>query len=242
MRYALISDIHANLEALISVLSHIETQHIDSIVCLGDIVGYGPSPNECIDLIAQSCDIILTGNHDFSCIDSDEKYRFNQYARIAIEWTNSELTEASRAVLNDVKLEDRIDQYLLVHSSPDDPIMWNYIITLEHAIENFGTFDDVACFLGHTHVPVVFNKKEAGSYGLIRNNPVTLFQTEQYLINVGSVGQPRDGNVDASYGILDTSNREYENIRIPYDVAKTQTKMEEIGLPTFLINRMAHGR
>jgi predicted phosphodiesterase len=242
LRYALISDIHANLQALIAVFSHVDTQHVDSIICLGDMVGYGPSPNECISLISQRCNIILTGNHDFACIDDGEKERFNQYARIAIEWTIDQLNIESLAALENIKLTESIKPYLFVHSSPDYPSEWNYIISMNHAITNFTAFDEQACFFGHTHVPVIFCKRAAGIYEIIDDPTIVLKPNEKYLINVGSVGQPRDGNTDASYSILDCSTQEYTNFRVPYNLKATQTKMEEMGLPSFLINRMTHGR
>ncbi len=242
MRYAIISDIHANLEALISVLSHIQTQRIDSIVCLGDIVGYGPSPNECIELVYEKCEVILTGNHDFACIDEQEKNRFNRYARHAIDWTIEQLSEKSRQLLSDIKYSENIEQFLLVHSSPDEPSAWNYIVTLDHAIMNFVRFNDLACFLGHTHTPIVFYKREAGSYGIHRSEKLDFNDQYKYLINVGSVGQPRDSNNKASYGILDTNARTYRNVRVAYEIEITQKKMADAGLSAFLINRLALGR
>lgn len=247
MRYAIISDIHSNLEALQSVLKAIELENIDKIVCLGDIVGYGPDPNECIELVQQHCEVIITGNHDFACIESAELFYFNQYAAKAVEWTVSVLADENLKYLAQLPLVGRIDNFYLVHSNPFEPRSWDYILTLEEAIFNFPRFNADAriCFIGHSHHPIIYieylenNDKK---YTLNTTNQIQLEEKRRYIINVGSVGQPRDNNPDAAYGIIDTANQQYELKRVKYNITKTFKKMISARLPQFLADRLLIGK
>jgi predicted phosphodiesterase len=247
LRYAIISDIHSNLEALQAVLKTIEQEKIDKIVCLGDIVGYGPYPNECIELVQQNCEIILTGNHDFACIESSELFYFNEYAAKAIEWTVTVLSKENLEYLATLSLVDKIENFYLVHSSPFEPQSWDYILSLSEAKFNFSNFNDNAkiCFIGHSHHPIMFieyleNNKPDYTFKLV--NQIQLEENNRYIINVGSVGQPRDSNPDAAFGIVDTTTQEYELKRVKYDVNKTFQKMVSVGLPQFLADRLLIGR
>lgn len=247
MRYAIISDIHSNLEALQSVLKTIEAENIDKIVCLGDIVGYGPYPNECIELIQQHCEIILTGNHDFACIESSELIYFNQYAKQAVEWTLTVLSNENLQYLANLPLVGKIENYYLVHSNPYEPGSWDYILSLDEAEYNFSNFneDDQICFIGHSHHPIIYIEYFDANilkYSLKIINKIELEENKRYIINVGSVGQPRDGNPDAAFGIIDTNNRVYELKRVRYDIQKTYQKMISAGLPQFLADRLLIGR
>ncbi len=247
MRYAIISDIHSNLEALQAVLNTIELEEIDKIICLGDIVGYGPDPNECIELVRQNCEKILTGNHDFACIKDTELYYFNQYAAKAIEWTLTVLSKENLEYLAKLPFADRIENYYLVHSSPFEPQSWDYILSTDDAEFNFSYFDqnDQICFIGHSHHPIIYfeeseNNKLSYSYKTAINLP--LEKDKRYIINVGSVGQPRDGNPDSAFGIIDTNTQVYQLKRVRYEVRKTYQKMISVGLPNFLSERLLIGK
>jgi len=245
LRYAIISDIHSNLEALQAVLKKIEKEKIDTIVCLGDIVGYGPNPNECIELIRQNCEIILTGNHDFACIENSELFYFNQYAKTAIEWTLTVLSDDKLKYIANLPLDGRIEDYYLVHSNPYDPRSWDYILSIDEAIYNFSRFSEKVCFIGHSHSPIIYlenSQDDNLKYDYKLNTKIQLNQNSRYIINVGSVGQPRDGNPDAAFGIIDTNNQSYELKRVSYDINATFQKMTSVGLPPFLAERLLVGR
>jgi predicted phosphodiesterase len=244
MRLAIVSDIHANLEALEAVLEDIDAQSIDETVCLGDIVGYGADPNECVDLVKQRCPISVLGNHDAASLSLLSTQNFNIHARIAIEWTAGNLLEATRSYLKPLQLKKLDHQLSLVHATPYEPDMWHYITSLEEAAFNFHFFDTQFCFVGHTHIPliiVVNGKRELYVYqgNEIRFNTV---KNARFLINVGSVGQPRDRDPRASYGVLDLDNGSFTHRRVRYDIRKCQAKMKRINMPEFLIGRLKDGR
>lgn len=242
MRYAIISDIHGNLEALQSVLAEIKKKDVDSILCLGDMVGYGPNPNECIDLIKEQAEVILAGNHDYAPLGKIELSYFNQWARIAIEWTSENLNPASIDFLKSLPLQKEVDGFTIVHATPLEPDEWNYIISLGDAAKNFPEFKGQICFIGHSHVPMVVSVDEERNYCVLTDNPLKIHQKIRYIINVGSVGQPRDSNPMASFAILDTADNVYELLRVPYDIAKTQKKIRENKLPEMLAARLEVGQ
>jgi predicted phosphodiesterase len=233
MRIAIISDIHANREALEAVSETVRRQNADSIVCLGDIVGYGASPNECIEIVRSLTPHILLGNHDEAAIDLTRAEYFNPYARIAAEWTHDELTEEHRSFIHGLPYTLKLEGLLFVHSSPHDPAEWNYIITDADAEENFPAFDEPVCFVGHSHLPGIFSSD-------MRDGPVE--RGNKFIVNVGSVGQPRDNDPRSSFGIFDTNLWEYQNLRVEYDVEKSATKIRKAGLPKPLADRLFVGR
>jgi predicted phosphodiesterase len=245
VRYAIISDIHSNLEALQSVLQQIESERIDKIFCLGDIVGYGPHPGECLALVQQHCEIIITGNHDFACIESAELYYFNQYAKTAIEWTAKQLSDQELLFLKNLPLDAKRDDIYLVHSNAIEPRTWDYILSIDDAIDNFPSFTEKICFIGHSHHPEIFLQNSAGNhsrYNYKLDPKIKIEQDNRYIINIGSVGQPRDGNPDAAFGILDLEHQVYELKRVRYNIRKTFQDMTAAGLPQFLADRLFMGR
>ena len=244
MRYAFISDIHANLEALEAVLDDTETQQIDEILCLGDIVGYGANPNECVDLVIKKCPVTLLGNHDAAAVELLSTQHFNIHAKIAIEWTTKTLRQDITDTLTELPLKSSIEQLTLVHATPYEPNMWYYITSLEEAAFNFQFFDTQICLVGHTHIPIIIvldNQKELYVHQdtAIRLNDI---EGSRLLINVGSVGQPRDRNPKSCYGIFDTETGEFTYRRVIYHIEKTQQKMKRIKMPEFLISRLEDGR
>ena len=242
VRYTIISDIHSNLEALQAVLADIEKLPVDQILCLGDVVGYGPNPNECIELVKATSSVVLAGNHDWAPVGKMDTAYFNPYARSAVEWTAGELTRVSADFLRHLPLTDQRDGAFLVHATPDDPAEWDYITSVWVAQKNFSYFGDQVCFIGHSHVPVTWIKNEMGNFCRAERSPSVEFSAGQrYIINVGSVGQPRDLDPKASYGIFDSEEKTFELRRVEYNIAETQRKIRQAGLPEYLAERLGRG-
>jgi len=242
MRYGIVSDIHGNLEALESVLADLEKRQVDSILCLGDLIGYGPNPNECVDLIKDRAEVVLAGNHDYAPLDKLDLSYFNPWARSAIEWTKERLSASSVEFLLALPLKKEIYGVTLVHSTPLQPEEWNYIITIGDAQKNFPQFDNQVCFIGHSHVPIVIVMDSEEDCRVIQDNPLQIQDGLRYIINVGSVGQPRDLNPLAAFGIYDDSEQRYELFRVEYDIGKTQKKIRESLLPEYLAERLEVGQ
>ncbi|MDW7988421.1 MAG: metallophosphoesterase family protein, partial [candidate division WOR-3 bacterium] len=207
MRIAILSDIHSNLEALNAVLEYINDKNIEKIICLGDIVGYGASPNECIEVLLKLSPIFtVAGNHDFGVLGKTDIIYFNEIAQIAIKWTKKQLDCRSIDYLNSLPLTSVVDEAFIVHASPGSPDAWNYIFDIYDAKDQFQYFDDKICFVGHSHVPRAFVfRKKSSSVEIINEKKFSVSDADcRYLINVGSVGQPRDGDPRASFVIWDT--------------------------------------
>jgi len=243
MRFAFISDIHANLEALQAVLADIDRNRIDEVICLGDIVGYGANPNECVELVSKRCPITLLGNHDIAAINLEHTHNFNMHARIAIEWTSQTLTEENKSFLKALPTKKTKDSLTLVHSTPYEPDMWYYITSLEEAAFNFQFFTTRVCIVGHTHIPMIvtIEGEEISSH---QEKYISFKDKDmmRLLINAGSVGQPRDRDHRSCYSILDTRDESFTIRRIAYNVQKAQDKMRKIKMPDFLVNRLSDGR
>lgn len=244
MRYAFISDIHANLEALEAAIEDIESQNVDEIVCLGDIVGYGANPNECVDLVVKHCPIILLGNHDAAAIEQLSTQHFNIHAKLAIEWTAQALRNDIKDLLAELPLRTTINQMTLVHATPYEPNMWYYITSLEEAAFNFQFFDTQICLVGHTHIPIIIVLDTSKELYVHQDSSIRAADTDgaRLLINVGSIGQPRDRNPKSCYGIFDTETTEFVYRRVAYNIDKTQQKMKKIKMPEFLVSRLEDGR
>lgn len=232
MKYAIISDIHSNLEALTKALKLIDGHNVDEIICLGDVVGYGANPNECIEIVKDRCSIVLLGNHDAAAVQPHTARDFNHLARRAIEWTYNELTQEHRDYLQTLPFTAKKEDLLFVHASPQSPEQWDYIFTREEAIYAFQFFTEKICFIGHTHIPGIFNNG---------NRVREISRDERYLINVGSIGQPRDGNPMLSFGIFDTERWSFQLIRDIYDIETASIKISEKGLPQELGIRILYG-
>ncbi len=240
MLYAVISDVHSNLEALNAVIEDIRKRDIENILFLGDAVGYGPNPNECIELLKKECLILLAGNHDRAVTGDTPLGYFNENARAAVQWTIEHITEEHLeflAKLEILKVMEK-DNLCLVHSTPKEPDAWRYIVTLNDAEVNFRYFEQKICLVGHSHAPFIVEKRPSGELILYKNR-TTFSEAARYIINAGSVGQPRDRDPRAAYAVL--TSGEVEIIRIDYDFRETQRKMREAGLPKFLIERLEKG-
>lgn len=242
MKIAFISDVHSNLEALTSVRKSLQNVGNDKVLFLGDIVGYGANPNECIEIIKDLSDDILAGNHDWAAVGKSSAEYFNIVAKEAIEWTQDKLTEQNKAFLSSLALKGEWEELIYAHATPSHPEEWNYIFNIFDATDNFETFSQPLCFVAHSHQPVIFVQTKTGSISSERSTYMTLQKDFRYIINSGSVGQPRDGNPLSSYGIYDTEKKEYRLIRVQYDVTRAQKKILDAGLPPFLASRLGMGR
>ncbi len=245
MRIAIISDIHGNYEALTTVLNDIYDKKVEKIICLGDIVGYGPNPNECVQLVKEHCHLTVMGNHDAAAFNPLMARDFNKNARFAIEWTALQLSDDSKAFLSSLPMMETIESATFVHATPYDPYLWYYISSVEDARFNFNFFHSQFCFIGHTHIPglIMYNTVgnnisiyKPGSFDYSR------YHQNRFIINTGSVGQPRDRKTEASYAILDEEENTINFERVAYDIDSYQAKMKEIGMPDFLVNRVKEGR
>lgn len=243
MRVLIISDIHANLAALEAVLADAANRAYDQVWCLGDLVGYGPDPNECVQRVRSLDNLVcLVGNHDKAALGEIDVGQFNADAQAAINWTARTLTPESRAYLK--SLPERLERgrYTLVHASPRQPI-WEYILDRYIAAQNFPYFDTPYCLVGHTHTPAQFYELSGGECEERKpryNQPLALDE-QRCILNPGSVGQPRDRNPQAAYAVLDFESEQWTQLRAPYDIAETQARMYRIAMPTRLIARLEYG-
>ena len=243
MRCLVVADIHGNLEALTSVIEHAGGNGgFDRIWQLGDIVGYGPEPGGCIDLLRQYDHAGVAGNHDLAAVGKIGLEQFNSSAAEAARWTMEQLTPEQVEYLESLPLVVEIDDFTLVHGSPRDPV-WEYLVTEESAEPNFELFDTVRCLVGHSHLPFLCrhdgNKPTFYSFPL--HLPIRLIK-DRYIINPGSVGQPRDGLPTASYALFDSATDTITHQRVSYDIGATQARMRDCCLPTYLVERLARGR
>ncbi|MBI3998849.1 MAG: metallophosphoesterase family protein [Armatimonadetes bacterium] len=243
MRLAVLSDIHANLEALEAVLAHLEAQSHDALVCLGDFVGYGPDPNECIDRLKGQLRAAVVGNHDLAAIGARPIDDFNLFAQEAVLWTRQVLTNTSRDYLAALPERADVEGLLLVHGSPRMPAE-EYILDTRTARASFVADGFRIALVGHTHQPALFIERNhrVSARGLLPEVSVPLPPSHRYIVNVGSVGQPRDGDPRASYAIVETEAPSVTLHRVPYPYTQTQGKMQAAGLPVLLGERLALGR
>jgi predicted phosphodiesterase len=246
MRIAVMSDIHGNLEALSSVIVDIRNRNVDRIICLGDVVGYGSNPNECIRMVEKYCDYCLLGNHEFAIFDDVSVQEFNKYARLSIEWTRNRLNRKSVNFMKSLELIKVEKIFTAVHATPYNPHSWYYISSADDAQFSFNFFSTKFFFIVHTHVPgIIVSEKMNSNISIFQQrsfNYEAKFQDNaKFIINVGSVGQPRDKNPESCYVIFDTDYKEISFLRIPYDIALCQRKMRSVGIPDFQINRIAVG-
>lgn len=247
MHYAILADIHSNLVAFQAVLRDMDDKgKADEIWCLGDIVGYGPEPHACIELLRQYKHICVAGNHDWAAIGKLDISDFNPYATQAILWTRQQLSAGDVDYLQNLPQRMKRNDFTLVHGSPRYPI-WEYLepgwLTTEDVEDNFNRFDTKFCLVGHSHKPIVFQQDSSGRYfvGRIPSEIKVSSQNNRLIINPGGVGQPRDGDPRASYAIYDSDAQVVYHYRVNYDISATQQKMLEYNLPLPLIERLSYG-
>ena len=239
---AVISDIHANLEALEATLEDARREGATKIICLGDIVGYGADPNPCVERVHGAAVASVLGNHDAATLDERGAENFNAVARIAIQWTREQMTPPNMEILRQTPLEYVADGALYVHASPEDPNLWNYVLTETDALAAFDCCQEFICFIGHSHVPVRLLLAN-GTLDVVADPNLTVPQgARALLVNVGSVGQPRDGDWRASYALFDPQSRLVISRRVEYDCEAAASKILAAGLPEVLARRLALGR
>ena len=240
MRFAVLSDVHGNLEALQAVLADARQHRCTHFVCLGDIVGYNADPSACIRIVRELDCPTVKGNHDEQASLSDSSVDFNEMAEQAIMWTRAQLSEQDRSWLRCLPLQQSVHDFTIVHATLNDPGDWGYVFTTTEATASFAYQQTALCFFGHTHVQGAF----------IRNVEVTptvrdkigIDSGKQYLVNAGSVGQPRDGDWRAAYCIYLPDDNLVEQRRVPYEIDRTRKKVLAAGLPRLLADRLVLGR
>ncbi len=232
MRIAIISDIHANLQALQKASEIIDMKGIDQVYCLGDVVGYGANPNECVAMLRDRGVSCIIGNHDKAVLNVNAAVSLNRFAREAIEWTARQLTQEHIEFLSHMPYIIVDHDCTFVHASPDKPEEWNYIITPYDAQENFQFFTTPVCWVGHTHRSGVYCEDLTST---------EVEKGKRYIINVGSIGQPRNGDNRLSFGVFDVDGSKYEHVVSEYDVESARQKIIDAGLPSYLGDRLLVG-
>lgn len=241
MKIAILSDIHSNLEALEAVLDRVKKEGVNRTICLGDVVGYGPDPNACIERIMESADVVLAGNHDHGVVDLTPLEHFNDVAREAAEWTKTVLKSEHSGWLAGLDMVHEEGNLLAVHATPAEPSKWHYLFSEAEIETNLAAMTLPLCFVGHSHMPVAFVQDGAGDIVVQSANKIRFAEGRKYLINVGSIGQPRDGDPRAAFGIYEVEDNAFRLERFPYNIPSVQEKMRRFRLPIRLIERLSVG-
>lgn len=240
MRFAILSDLHANLEATEAVVSDAHERECTHFICLGDIVGYNANPHECVEIVQKLECPVVKGNHDEQASLDESSRDFNPMAEAAITWTRDHLSESDKDWLRDLRLSRHVRDFTIVHATLDTPEKWGYVFNTLDAVTSFTYQHTSVCFFGHTHVAGAFVRDDGVKR--IRADQLPIDPTKKYFINAGSVGQPRDGDWRAAYCIYDTERALIEQRRVKYDLAAAQKKIIAAGLPPLLAERLELGR
>jgi predicted phosphodiesterase len=240
MRFAIFGDIHANLEAFEIVLADARVQRCTAYICLGDVVGYNANPRECLELVQSLKCPVVKGNHDDYASSDSSLESFNPLAEAAIQWTRDQLNPSEKSWLGALPLISEIHGFMIVHATLEDPGGWSYVLNQLDAAASFSKQTTELCFFGHTHAPRAYIK-DSSVVGLPFEQLV-LEPGKKYFVNVGSVGQPRDGDWRAAYVVFDAERRTIRLRRLTYDLPKTQEKILSSGLPPRLADRLAFGK
>jgi len=243
MRVGILGDVHGNMEALTAVVAEMRRAGIDQWVQVGDLVGYGPEPSACIDLVQDLGCVVCLGNHDAAVLGLLDTAYFNNFARAAIHWTRGQLRPRDFDYLRSLALVVERPEYTVVHGTLHMPDQFGYVISQVEARESLVLQRTPVCFVGHSHVPAIYGQMAGGAVDLIpgpeAEAPVAGFS--RVLMNVGSVGQPRDEDPRATYAVYDTSTKVASIHRVEYDIIAVQKKIRRAGLPEMLANRLALG-
>jgi predicted phosphodiesterase len=240
MKYAILSDVHSNWEALTAVIEDAQQHGADQFLCLGDTVGYNADPALCLDKIKEIATVTICGNHDHYCSKVEHLDDFlPQFAGI-IQWTREQLSNEQLAYLRQLRLVAFVSDFMLVHSNLYQPDLWEYVLRVEEAELHFAHQESALCFNGHTHVPLCFTKHKQVARSLY--DVIKLKLGYKYLINVGSVGQPRDRDPRSSYVLYDQESQTVQLRRLNYDVREAQKKLLFAGLPEKLVVRLGLGQ
>ena len=240
MRYAFFGDIHGNYHALEVVLEDIEKQNVDLVVCMGDIVGYGAQPVECLEKVRSLGCLCLAGNHDHAAIGKIDIVVFNMVAQQATLWTREQLSDEHMAYLASLSIVEHFPDFVIVHGSLHGPEMFNYIVNTDEARMSFSMLDKPLMFNGHTHIPLIFIDTEPITF--TREHEVEVDPQVKTMINVGSVGQPRDGDPRASYAVYDSEENKATICRLDYDIDGAVNRIRKEDLPEILAERLKLGQ
>ncbi len=246
MRLAIFSDIHGNLDALEAFIRHAADRSVARYICLGDIIGYGANPCECFDRLSALPDLqTILGNHDAAAIWQASPYDMSPNASKAILWTMDQLEDSHTDRIRTLEALIKTEEMVFCHANPYNPSGWRYVITWFHALRSFFASPGRLTFVGHTHRPRVIVRKDRFKIEMSdppENGVLHLNPTHRYIINCGSIGQPRDGNPDAGYVIFDTESDQIEFVRFAYDIESAARRIQDAGLPKYLAQRLFRGR
>ncbi len=240
MKTLFFSDVHANLEALEAFIKQLKEESPDMTVFLGDMVGYGADPNQCIEMVREISDFIIAGNHDFAVCGRTPVEKFNDSAKEALFWTVDKISPENRFFLRKLPLRLNIEDFECAHSTPYEPENWDYLREADDAMFYIEFLKKKLCFIGHTHRPAVY-VKTAESIETLKSTDIKIDTSMKYIINCGSVGQPRDGNPEGCFGIYDSIKGEFRLKRFSYPFEITQGKIIKAGLPAYFAKRLGAG-
>lgn len=240
MRFAILSDLHANLEATEAVLADAHERGCTDFVCLGDVVGYNANPRECLEIVQKLGCPVVKGNHDEQASLEESSRDFNALAEMAINWTRAQLSEADKKWLRDLPFTQAVRDFTIVHATLAAPEQWDYVFNILDAAGSFSHQQTPVCFFGHTHVAGAFVRDEGVQR--LKVDQLAIEPPRKYFINTGSVGQPRDGDWRAAYCIYDIEKQVVEQRRVNYDLTTAQQKIIKAGLPRMLADRLKLGR
>lgn len=243
MKYGVLGDIHANLSALQTVLASLDQVGVDTILSVGDVVGYGAAPSECIALLRERGVIVVKGNHDAACVDELDDRTFNPYARAAVAWTRTRLSASEKRWLKGLPFVATLEHCQVAHGTLHRPELFDYILSLSDADPSLDDMTRPVCFVGHSHIPLTVMRfvDEPGRTAYTCDAEVDLSETVKALINVGSVGQPRDENPDTAYALYDAEQKRAAIVRLPYDIEAEVARISHAGLPGVLGERLRIG-
>ena len=243
MKYGILGDIHGNLSALAAVLACMEEAGVETVISVGDVVGYGAAPRECIALLRERDAVVVKGNHDAACIGELDDSNFNPYARAAVAWTRTELSDDDLRWLTELPLTATLEHCQVAHGTLHRPELYDYVLSITDADPSLDVMERPVCFVGHSHIPLTVmrfaDSPERSAYTF--DTEIDLSSTTRALINVGSVGQPRDENPDAAYGVFDTEEGKVWVKRIDYDIEAEAARIQSAGLPAVLYERLRLG-
>jgi diadenosine tetraphosphatase ApaH/serine/threonine PP2A family protein phosphatase len=242
VKLGIFADVHGNLEALEVVVRLLRDKGATGFICCGDIVGYGPDPNFCVEIVRRMHCTCVAGNHDYGAVGKVPVDCFNSVAAQALLWTRSRLTESNRLYLENLPLTAQEDSLLIVHSSPSAPDAWEYVLTVREAVAEMEHCAGGVCVVGHSHQPLAVERLPGKPGRSVRQDGFAIQPYAKYLINAGSVGQPRDGDPRACCLMYDDDTQEMTYFRVPYDIPAVQAKVRAAGLPEYLASRLESGR
>jgi predicted phosphodiesterase len=243
MKYGILGDIHSNLSALQTVLARMDAAGVETLVSVGDVVGYGAAPSECIAILREREAIVVKGNHDAACVGELDDRTFNPYARAAVAWTRTVLSASEKRWLSALPMVATLEHCQIAHGTLHDPELYDYILSLSDADPSLDEMVRPACFVGHSHVPLTVMRfaDEPQRTAYTYETEIDLSETVRALVNVGSVGQPRDENPDSAYALFDTSAKRVSILRTSYDIEAEIARIRAAGLPSVLGERLRLG-